>query len=91
MTVAHSKAWDELQWACSYRDTLVFKGVVSVGQLVFMFNKDNYEWTPYWVVEENEGKFNLISAYGDERVDGVCADQLGTAVNADGKTYHELY
>ena len=91
MTVAHSKAWDELQWACSYRDTLEFRKEYCVGQLVFMFNKASYKWIPYWVVEENEGKSNLISAYGDERVDGVCADQLGIAVNADGKTYQELY
>ena len=91
MTVAHSKAWDELQWAMSGRNTLVFKDKVSVGQLVFKFDDSTYVWRPYWVVEENEGKFNLISAYGDEMVDGVCVDQLGTAVNADGKTYHELY
>ena len=91
MTVAHSKAWDELQWACSYRNTLVFKEVVSVGQLVFKFDDSTYVWRPYWVVAENDGLYEIIAAYGDERIEGVSADKLGIAVNANGKTYNEIY
>ena len=91
MTVAHSKAWDELQWACSYRNTLVFKEVVSVGQLVFKFDDSTYVWRPYWVVAENDGLYEIIAAYGDERIAGVSADKLGIAVNANGKTYNEIY
>ena len=55
MTIPHSKAWYELQWAMHRRNTLVFKDKVSVGQLVFLFNVSTYMWTPYWVVDERMG------------------------------------
>ena len=91
MTVPHSKAWDELQWSMTYRDRLVFKDKVSVGQLVFKYDDSTYEWTPYWVVDENDGLYELIAAYGKQRIEGVSADKLGIAVNASGKTYSEIY
>lgn len=91
MTIPHSKAWDELQWAMTFRDTLVFKDKVSVGQLVFKFDDSTYKWTPYWVVDEDDGLYEIASAYGNERIDGVSADKLGIAVNSAGKTYNELY
>ena len=91
MTVPHSKAWCELQWAISYRDRLVFKDEVSVGQLVFKFDDSTYAWRPYWVVDENDGLYEIIAAYGDERIKGVPADKLGIAVNASGKTYNEIH
>ena len=84
MTIPHSDAWDELQWAMAYRDRLIFQKEVYVGQLVFKFNGSTYEWIPYWVVGESDGLYELIAAYGDERVCGVSADKLGIAV---GKTY----
>ena len=91
MTIPHSKAWDELQWAMTFRDTLVFKDKVSVGQLVFKYDDCTYVWRPYWVVDDNDGLYEIISAYGDERIEGVSADKLGIAVNADGKTYNEIH
>ena len=91
MTIPHSKAWDELQWSMSGRNTLVFKDKVSVGQLVFKFDGSTYVWRPYWVVDENDGLYEIIAAVGDERIEGVSADKLGIAVNADGKTYNEIY
>ena len=87
MTIPNSEAWDEVQWAMHRRDTLVFKDKVSVGQLVFKYDDSAYEWTPYWVVSENDGLYEIIAAYGNERIEGVPASKLGIAVNADGKTY----
>ena len=80
MTIPHSKAWYELQWAMQFRDRLVFKDEVSVGQLVFKYDDSTYEWTPYWVVDENDGLYELIAAYGHKRIEGVSADKLGIAV-----------
>ena len=91
MTIPHSNAWYELQLAMQRRNTLEFKDCVSVGQLVFKFDDSTYEWIPYWVVNENDGMCELISAYGDERIDGVHADKLGIAVNLAGKTYNETH
>ena len=91
MTALDSQAWDELQWAMSGRNTLVFKAKVSVGQLVFKFDDSSHEWKPYWVVDENDGLYEIIAAYGDERIEGVSADKLGIAVNAAGKTYNEIH
>ena len=91
MTIPHSKAWYELQWALNRRDRLDFNNNVSVGQLVFLFNVSIYMWTPYWVVNENDGMYEVISAYGDERIKGVSVDKLGIAVNSDGKTYNETH
>lgn len=91
MTRPDSKAWDELQWAMTFRDTLVFKDGVSVGQLVFKYDDCTYVWRPYWVVDDNDGLYEIISAYGDERIESVSADELGIAVNADGKTYNEIH
>lgn len=89
MTVSSSRAWSELHWSCAYRDTLVFRNEAYVGQLVFMYNNSNYEWTPYWVVDANDGKYDLISAYGNDKVNGVPADKLGIAVNGKGETYNQ--
>ena len=75
----------------SYRNTLVFRDKVYVGQLVFKFDDSTYVWRPYWVVDENDGLYEIISAYGDERIEGVSAAKLGIAVNADGKTYNEIH
>lgn len=81
MTIPNSSAWYELQWAMHRRNALVFKDKVSVGQLVFLFNTSStYEWTPYWVVDEKDGLYEVISAYGDERIDGVPVSKLGIAV-----------
>ena len=91
MTIAHSKAWDELQWAMYRRDTLVFGDNLSVGQLVFKFDDSIYVWKPYWVVDENDGLYEIISAVGAERIEGVSADKLGIAVNAYGETYEECH
>lgn len=90
MTIPRSKAWDELQWSMSGRNTLVFKDKVSVGQLVFKFDDCTYVWRPYWVVDDNNGLYEIIAAYGDERIKGVSADKLGIAVDANGKTYNEI-
>ena len=67
-----------------FRDRLVFKDEVSVGQLVFKYDDCTYVWRPYWVVDDNDGLYEIISAYGDERIEGVSADKLGIAVNASG-------
>jgi hypothetical protein len=91
MTVPGSKAWHELEWSMSGRNTLVFKDKVSVGQLVFKYDDSTYVWRPYWVVDENDGLYEIIAAYGGERIEGVSADKLGIAVNADGKTYNEIH
>ena len=91
MTIPGSKAWYELQWSMSGRNTLVFKDEVSVGQLVFKYDDCTYVWRPYWVVDDNDGLYEIISAYGDERIEGVSADKLGIAVNASGKTYNEIH
>lgn len=91
MTIPHSKAWYELQWAMHRRNAFVFKSKVSVGKLVFLFNVSIYMWTPYWVVDEKDGFYEVIAAYGDERIKGVSADKLGIAVNSDGKTYNETH
>ena len=91
MTIPNSSAWYELQWALNYRDRFDFKECVHVGQLVFLFNVYTYMWTPYWVVDEKDGMCELISAYGDERIDGVHADKLGIAVNLAGKTHNETH
>lgn len=90
MTIPNSKAWDEVQWAMNRRDKLVFKDKVSVGQLVFKFDNSIYNWTPYWVVTENDGLYEIIAAHGNERIKGVPASKLGIAVNSDGKTYTEI-
>ena len=92
MTDPNSEAWDELQWATRFRDRLVFKeDKVYVGQLVFKYDDATYEWTPYWVVSEDDGLYELMSAYGVERVEGVSADKLGVAVSATGVTYRESH
>ena len=75
----------------SGRNKLVFKDNLSVGQLVFKFDISTYVWRPYWVIDENDGLYEIIAAYGDERIEGVSADKLGIAVNADGKTYNEFH
>ena len=75
----------------SGRNTLVFKDKVSVGQLVFKFDDSTYVWRPYWVVDENDGLYEIASAYGNERIEGVPASKLGIAVNAAGKTYNEIH
>ena len=80
MTIPHSNAWYELQLAMQRRNTLEFKDCVSVGQLVFLFNVSTYVWTPYWVVDEKDGMYEVIAAYGQERIEGVSADKLGIAV-----------
>lgn len=80
MTIPLSSAWYELQWAMHRRNTLVFKDKVSVGQLVFLFNVSTYMWTPYWVVNENDGMCEVIAAYGQERIEGVPVSKLGIAV-----------
>ena len=90
MTKPTSDTWFELQWAMR-RDTLVFKDKVSVGQLVFKYDDSAHGWKPYWVVDENDGLYEIIAAYGDERIEGVSADKLGIAVNAAGKTYNETH
>ena len=64
----------------NYRDHLEFKGRVSVGQLVFKFDDSTYVWRPYWVVDNNDGLYEIMAAYGDERIEGVSADKLGIAV-----------
>lgn len=80
MTIPLSSAWYELQWAMHRRNALVFKDKVSVGQLVFLFNVSTYMWTPYWVVNENDGMCEVIAAYGQERIEGVPVSKLGIAV-----------
>ncbi len=75
----------------SGRNTLVFKDKVSVGQLVFKFDDSTYVWRPYWVVDENDGLYEIASAYGNERIEGVPVSKLGIAVNAAGKTYNEIH
>lgn len=75
----------------SGRNTLVFNDKVSVGQLVFKYDDSTYVWRPYWVVDENDGLYEIIAAYGDEKIAGVSAHKLGIAVNADGKTYNEIH
>lgn len=79
MTIPHSDAWYELQRAMR-RDRLVFTGKVSVGQLVFKYDDSTYVWRPYWVMAENDGLYEIIAAYGNERIDGVPASKLGIAV-----------
>ena len=80
MTIPNSSAWYELQWAMHRRNALVFKHNVSVGQLVFLFNVSTYMWTPYWVVDEKDGLYEVIAAYGKERIEGVPVGKLGIAV-----------
>ena len=91
MTIPHSEAYDELQWAMHRRDTLVFGDNLSIGQLVFKFDDSIHEWTPYWVVDENDGLYEIMAAYRDDRIEGVSADKLGIAVNANGETYEEFH
>ena len=79
MTIPNSEAWYELQCAMR-RDSLVFKDKVSVGQLVFKYDDSAYEWIPYWVMAENDGLYEIIAAYGTERIEGVPASKLGIAV-----------
>jgi hypothetical protein len=64
----------------NYRDHLEFRGIASVGQLVFKYDASAYEWRPYWVVDVDDGMCELRSAYGDERIEGVPVAMLGTAV-----------
>jgi hypothetical protein len=90
MTMPHSEAWYELQRAMR-RDRLEFKDKVAVGQLVFKYDDSANEWKPYWVVDENDGLYEIIAAEDDERIAGVSAHELGIAVNADGKTYNEFH
>ena len=80
MTIPNSSAWYELQLAMQRRNTLVFKDKVSVGQLVFLFNVSTYRWTPYWVVDEKDGMYEVIAAYGQERIEVVPVSKLGIAV-----------
>ena len=80
MTIPQSQAWWELHWAMNYRDHLEFKGSASIGQLVFKYDDSTYVWRPYWVVDENDGLYEIMAAYGDERIEGVSADKLGIAV-----------
>ena len=80
MTIPLSSAWYELQWAMHRRNALVFKDHVSVGQLVFLFNVSTYMWTPYWVVDEKDGLYEVIAAYGQDRIEGVPVSKLGIAV-----------
>lgn len=91
MTIPGSIAWHELEWSMSGRNMLVFREKVHVGQLVFKYDDSTYVWRPYWVVSDNDGMYEIISAYGDERIKGVSADKLGIAVNADGKSYNEIH
>ena len=79
MTIPNSEAWYELQCAMR-RDSLVFKEKVSVGQLVFKYDDSAYEWIPYWVVDENDWLYEIIAAYGNDRIEGVPASKLGIAV-----------
>ena len=91
MTRFGSIAWSELEWSTRRRSTLSFGKSVQVGQLVFKFDDSTYVWRPYWVVDENDGLYEIASAYGNERIEGVLASKLGIAVNADGKTYNEIH
>ena len=91
MTAPGTPAYYELEWSMSGRNTLVFRDKVYVGQLVFKYDDSTYVWRPYWVVSENDGLYEIIVAYGDERIEGVPASKLGIAVNADGKTYNEIH
>lgn len=91
MTIPGSTAWHELEWSMSGRSMLSFRKSVQVGQLVFKYDDSTYVWRPYWVVDTNDGLYEIIAAYGNERIEGVSADKLGIAVNADGKTYNEIY
>ena len=91
MTIPGSIAWHELEWSMSGRSMLSFGKSVRVGQLVFKYDDCTYVWRPYWVVADNNGLYEIIAAYGDERIGGVSADKLGIAVNADGKTYNEIH
>lgn len=91
MTIPDSKAWDELQWSVGRRYTLGFPGKVSVGQLVFKFDDCTYVWRPYWVVDDNDGLYEIEFAVGNERIEGVSADKLGIAVSANGETYEECH
>lgn len=75
----------------NFRDHLEFRDKVSVGQLVFKYDDSTYVWRPYWVVDENDGLYEIVAAYGTERIEGVSADKLGIAVNANGKTHNEIY
>lgn len=80
MTIPNSSAWYELKLVMQRRNALVFKDQVSVGQLVFLFNVSTYMWTPYWVVDEKDGLYEVIAAYGQDRIDGVPVSKLGIAV-----------
>ena len=75
----------------TFRYSLSFKSKLSVGQLVFKLDDSTYVWRPYWVVAENDGLYELISAYGQERIEGVSSCKLGIAVNSAGKTYNEIH
>lgn len=88
MTVLGTSAYWELEWAVSYRDSLIFRNEVYVGQLVFAFDNSVYKWMPYWVVDAENGKYEIVDTYGDKRIKDITADKLGIAVK-NGKTYSE--
>ena len=86
MTIPNSRAWEELKWSMSYRETIEFKKEYQIGQLVFMFKESVHEWRPYWIVDKNDDKYELAAGYGNERIKGVSGDKLGIAVK-NGKPY----
>ena len=84
MTVPNSKASSILWNAMRYLDHLVFPGKASVGSLVFVYSKDEYRWIPAWVIDETSGRYEVEAAYGDVRISGLEASQMGRAVDKNG-------
>ena len=64
-------AYYELDWAVFWRDSLIFRNEVHVGQLVFAFDNSVYKWMPYWVVDAENGKYEIVDAYGDKRIKDI--------------------
>jgi hypothetical protein len=90
MTAPGTPAYFELEWSVSWRDSLIFRNEVHVGQLVFAFDDSVFQWMPYWVVDAENGKYEIVDAYGDKRIKDITADKLGIAVK-NGKTFNEIH
>ena len=82
----------EVNWSSGSRETLVFRDKLFPGQLVFAYDNERHEWMPFWVIDEEDGLYEVGSAgCDDKRLKGLRAEQLGIAVDKNGKTYQELF
>ena len=70
-------------------DNLVFGRAANVGNLVFVYFNDEKRWAPCWVIDTKDGKYEVETAWGNERKSGLDSSQIGFAIDSHGKHIKE--